>query len=134
MSDAEGDTKMVSSSEGSEDDLDAMFPDANEPPGIADTPELTHSHNVQQFSELSPPTSQDPTDSRNLETDLIDFANGGEGSSTSAMYGNDSAVDVSQKNLPIADREPGASWNNRKQQDEEERAKEHIVDKSFSLR
>ncbi|KAL8686736.1 MAG: hypothetical protein Q9218_006902 [Villophora microphyllina] len=132
---------MQSSSEGSEDDLDAMFPNANEVPELVPdssraSPQQSVSQNLQQFSELSPPASQDPGDSRTFGTDPMDYANGGEESSTSAFFAfeNNTVADTSHKNLPIAEREPGASWNNRKQQDEEERVKEHILDKNFSLR
>lgn len=125
---------MHSSSEASEEDLDAMFPDSNEPPELVHTPQTSHTQNLQQFSELSPPTSQDPGDSRMLGSDLAEYANGGEGSSASGMSGNDNIVDISHKNLSIADREPGASWNTRKQKEEEERIKEQVVDKSFNLR
>ncbi|KAI4255706.1 MAG: hypothetical protein LQ352_002423 [Teloschistes flavicans] len=136
--DPEGDARMQSSSEGSEDDLDAMFPDANAVPDLV--PDSGHPLqqsnplNLQQFSELSPPASQDPGDSRTLGSDPMDYANGGEESMTSAPFGPESPVEGPHQNLSIADREPGASWNNRKHQDEEERMKDLVLDRGFSMR
>ena len=124
---------MQSSSEGSEDDLDAMFPEANEPANSVQTPQFSNIQNLQQYSELSPPSSEDPRDSRSLGYEPMDQTNGAEGSSVKASFSGDGAVNVSQQQLSIADREPGASWNNRKQNDEENRVKEHLLDKGFSL-
>ncbi|KAL8863066.1 MAG: hypothetical protein Q9178_000439 [Gyalolechia marmorata] len=139
MSDPEGDVRMQSSSEASEDDLDAMFPKASEPSNTANlTPQNTNiTENMRQFSELSPPTSQDPTDPRGFGNDPMESAaNGGEASSSNirGFFENEVSPVASKKDLSVAEREPGASWNNRKHKDEEDRVKEQLLDKSFSLR
>ncbi|KAL8913183.1 MAG: hypothetical protein Q9171_001977 [Xanthocarpia ochracea] len=137
--DLEGDVRMQSSSEASEDDLDAMFPKANEP---SNTANLTHQNtsiteNMRQFSELSPPTSQDPTDPRSFVNDPMESAaNGGEASSSNSrgFFENEVSAVALKKDLSVAEREPGASWNNRKHKDEEDRVKDQLLDKNFSLR
>ncbi|KAL8712328.1 MAG: hypothetical protein Q9220_003479 [cf. Caloplaca sp. 1 TL-2023] len=136
MSDPEGDLQMRSSTEPSEDDLDAMFPDANEPPNNSvHTPEPSISKNLQQFSELSPPTSQDPVvDSRNFGSETMDVGGGSGSGDIEYGQGDSFGESAGSRALSIADREPGASWNNRKQRDEEERTREHVLDKGFSLR
>ncbi|KAL8666967.1 MAG: hypothetical protein Q9168_007363 [Polycauliona sp. 1 TL-2023] len=140
MSDPEGDVQMQSSSEGSEDDLDSMFPKANEP---SDTTTLTPQQNsnlygnMQQFSELSPPTSQDPTDPRNPSNDQTDSAaKSGEapGLNIGDLLQGGEFGSASKKDLSVAEREPGASWNNNKHRMEEERVKEQLLDRTFSLR
>ncbi|KAL8640724.1 MAG: hypothetical protein Q9228_002381 [Teloschistes exilis] len=136
--DAEGDARMHSSSEGSADDLDPMFPDANSVPDLVPSSgnalPPSNSQNLQQFSEISPPTSQDPGDSRTLGSDPMDYANGGEESMTSALFDSEGPADSSHPNLSVADCEPGASWHNAKHVDEEERMKEHVLDRKFSMR
>ncbi|KAL8721685.1 MAG: hypothetical protein Q9225_001685 [Loekoesia sp. 1 TL-2023] len=133
MSDLEGDSRMQSSSEGSEDDLDAMFPKANEPPDTAQPLPASNIQNLQQYSELSPPSSEDPTDSRTLGHEPMDQINGAEGLSAKDSFSGESALNAPQQQLSIADREPGASWNTRKQKDDEDRVKEHLLDKGFGL-
>ncbi|KAL8824822.1 MAG: hypothetical protein Q9170_008029 [Blastenia crenularia] len=130
MSDPEGDSRMQSSSEGSEDDLDAMFPRANEPPNTTHIPQSSHLHNLQQFSGLSPPSSE-AADSQNLGHEPMEQANSAEVPDTSDTFVGD--MNAPHQMLSIADREPGASWNTRKQKDEEDRVKEHLLDKGFSL-
>ncbi|KAL8847036.1 MAG: hypothetical protein Q9221_007896 [Calogaya cf. arnoldii] len=139
MSDPKEDVHMQSSSEGSEDDLDSMFPEANQPANTATlTPQNSNLYeNLQQFSDLSPPTSQDPTDSRNLGNDRTDSrANMGQLSSTNIndVLQTGEAVPMSTKDLSVAEKAPGASWNNGKHQAEEDRAREQLLDRSFSLR
>ncbi|KAL8787153.1 MAG: hypothetical protein Q9213_002369 [Squamulea squamosa] len=139
MSDPEGDVQMQSSSEASEDDLNAMFPEANEPSNTATfTPQHSSVYdNLRQFSELSPPTSQDPTDPRSLGNDPMESAaNGGEASSSNItdLLEDDGSMGASKRDLSVAEREPGASWNNRKHKEEEDRLKEQLLDKNFSLR
>ncbi|KAL9003206.1 MAG: hypothetical protein Q9188_003921 [Gyalolechia gomerana] len=133
MSDPEGDSRMQSSSEGSEDDLDAMFPKADEPSNTTQIPQSTNIQNLQQFSELSPPSSEGLTDSQILGQEPMEQTNGAEASSAKENFGGESSTSVPQQQLSIADREPGASWNTRKQRDEEDRVKEHLLDKGFSL-
>lgn len=130
---------MQSSSEGSEDDLDPMFPDENQPSNTANmTPQNSNLYeNMQQFSELSPPTSQDPTDPRNFRNDPMESAtNTGQASSSNIndLLQTGESGGVSTKDLSVADRAPGASWNNSKHKGEEDRAKEQLLDKNFSLR
>ncbi|KAL8736160.1 MAG: hypothetical protein Q9166_000315 [cf. Caloplaca sp. 2 TL-2023] len=140
MSDPEGDVRMQqpSSSEASEDDLNTLFPEANETSNTATlTPRNSNMENLRQFSELSPPTSQDPTDPRSFGNEPMDYGmNGGEGSSPNIMelLGGEASVGPSNRELSIGEREPGASWNNRKQKEEEERVGEQLLDKSFNLR
>lgn len=128
---------MHSSSEGSAEDIDTMFPDANDVPdlvsGSANVLPPSNSQNLQQFSELSPPTSQDPGDSRTLGSDPMDYANGGE-ELTPALFGSERPADSSHQDLSVADCEPGASWQNTKQQDDEDRMREHVLDRVFSMR
>lgn len=133
MIDPEGDSCMASPSEGSIEELDAMFPEDNEPSATVRTPQPANLQNLQQFSELSPPSSEGPTDSQTLIPDLMDQTNGAKDPGFQGIFGGGSAVDSTQKQLSIADREPGASWNTRKQQDEENRVKENLLDKGFSL-
>ncbi len=130
---------MQSSSEGSEDDLDPMFPDENQPSNTATlTPQTSDRYQViQSFSELSPPTSQDPTDPRSFGNDPMESAAKPDQASSSNL--NDllqtrESSSVSTKNLSIADKAPGASWDNCKHKGEEDRAKEQLLDKNFSLR
>ncbi|KAL9030312.1 MAG: hypothetical protein Q9196_001562 [Gyalolechia fulgens] len=133
MSDPEGDSRMQSSSEGSEDDLDAMFPKADEPSTNTQTHQSSNIQNLQHFSELSPPSSEGPADSQNLGQDPMDQTNGAETSSAKENFGGEGTTSVPQQHLSVADREPGASWNTRKQRDEEDRVKEQLLDKGFSL-
>ncbi|KAL9598218.1 MAG: hypothetical protein Q9219_004638 [cf. Caloplaca sp. 3 TL-2023] len=135
MSDPEGDSRMQSSSEASgEEDLEAMFPKADEPPNTLPTPQPTSLPNLQQFSELSPPSSNDPADSQTLHPEPMDQTNGVENSTSAPEgLGAASSADASQQQLSIAEREPGASWNTRKQMDEEDRTKALLLDKGFSL-
>lgn len=123
---------MQSSSEGSEDDLDAMFPEANEPSNTEHTPQASSLQNLQRFSELSPPASE-PNDSQILGHETTDQANGPESQALTETYGGGNSLDAPEQQLSIAEQEPGASWNNRKQQDEEARVKELLLDKGFSL-
>ncbi|KAI4240313.1 MAG: hypothetical protein L6R42_011546 [Xanthoria sp. 1 TBL-2021] len=134
MSDPEGDVRMQSSSEGSEDDLDPMFPNENQPSNTANlTPQNSNLYeNMQQFSELSPPTSQDPADPRSFRNDPME-TNTGQASSYDLLQTGESGS-VSTNDLSVADRAPGASWNNSKHKGEEDRAKEQLLDKNFSLR
>ncbi|KAI4221822.1 MAG: hypothetical protein LQ349_007757 [Xanthoria aureola] len=139
MSDPEGDVRMQSSSEGSEDDLDPMFPDENQPSNTATlTPQTSDRYQViQSFSELSPPTSQDPTDPLSFGNDPTESASKpGQASSSNLnnLLQTGESGSVSTKNLSIADKAPGASWDNCKHKGEEDRAKEQLLDKNFSLR
>lgn len=124
---------QLSSSEEPEEDLDAMFPTAT----TSLTPQNSNVENLRQFSELSPPSSQDPIDPRNSGNDPSDYgANGGEGSSSNIhdLMNSESPMDhPTNREKTIAEREPGASWNHRKQKDEEDRVKEQLLDKNFSL-
>ncbi|KAL8884778.1 MAG: hypothetical protein Q9192_006772, partial [Flavoplaca navasiana] len=137
--DPEGDVRMQSSSEGSEDDLNDMFPEANQPSNTATlTPQNSNMYqNMQQFSELSPPTSQDPIDPRNFGNDPIDSTTK-EGESSRANISDilqtRDVGSAPKKDLSVAEREPGASWNNGKHRAEEERVGEQLLDKNFSLR
>ncbi|KAL8933144.1 MAG: hypothetical protein Q9216_006504 [Gyalolechia sp. 2 TL-2023] len=133
MSDPEGDERMHSSSEGSEDDLDAMFPKSDEPSITTQVPQPTNIQNLQQFSALSPPSSEGPADSQILSQEPVDQTNGAEASSAKESFDGESSTGVPQQQLSIADREPGASWNSRKQREEEDRVKEHLLDRGFSL-
>ncbi|KAL8679282.1 MAG: hypothetical protein Q9186_004426 [Xanthomendoza sp. 1 TL-2023] len=142
MTDPEGDSRMQQSSS-EEDDLDAMFPEPYEPPNTASlTPQNSNLDNLRQFSELSPPNSQDPTDSRSWGNDLMEHAgphsglNGGEGSSSNIhdLINSEGSGPPPHRELSVAEREPGASWNNRKTKEEEDRVKELLLDKNFSLR
>ncbi|KAL8811877.1 MAG: hypothetical protein Q9223_007436 [Gallowayella weberi] len=142
MTDPEGDSRMQQSSS-EEDDLDAMFPEASEPPNTANLiPRNSNIENLRKFSELSPPNSQDPEDSRSWGNDLMEQAgahsasNGGEKSSSNIhdVINSEGLGPSPHKDLSIAEREPGASWNNRKTKDEEDRVKEQLLDKNFSLR
>ncbi|KAL8869273.1 MAG: hypothetical protein Q9174_004393 [Haloplaca sp. 1 TL-2023] len=135
MSDPEGDAKMDSSSdEDTQGEIDALFPDENEPPGLVHTPPTSNTLNERRFSEISPPMSQEPGDVQAMDNGIMDNGDVGEGPSSGGLYGQDNAPDVSQKNLTIAEREPGATWNTRKQRDDEERTREQVVDTAFHLR
>ncbi|KAL9576797.1 MAG: hypothetical protein Q9212_006810 [Teloschistes hypoglaucus] len=115
-----------------------MFPDANAVPdlvqGSANVLPPSNSQNLQQFSELSPPTSQDPADSRTLGSDPMDYANGAEQSITPALFASEGPANSSHPDLSVADCEPGASWQNLKQQDDEDRVREQVLDRAFSMR
>ena len=131
--------RMQSSSDGSEDDLNDMFPEANQPSNTATlTPQNSGLYqNVQQFSELSPPASQDPIDPRNFGTDTIDPTTKNGESSRSNINDSSQTRDsgsAPKKDLSVAEREPGASWNNGKHQAEEDRVRELLLDKNFNLR
>ncbi|KAI4137365.1 MAG: hypothetical protein L6R39_007325 [Caloplaca ligustica] len=130
--DPEGDSRMASSSEGSGDDLDAMFPEANEPSTTTQTFHAPNIQNLQQFPEPSPPFS-DPNDSQTLGAESMDQTNGPESQTLHEALGGGSSLDAHQQQLSIAEREPGASWNTRKQQDEEARVNEQLLDRGFSL-
>ncbi|KAL8753634.1 MAG: hypothetical protein Q9184_005364 [Pyrenodesmia sp. 2 TL-2023] len=126
---------MASSSEGSVDDIDAMFPEANEPLASVQTPQASNLQNQKQFSELSPPASEGPADSQLSGFDAMDQANAAD--LPSFQYDTAGAIYVDpqpQGQLSIADREPGSSWNTRKHQEEEARVRENILDKGFSLK
>ncbi|KAL9018303.1 MAG: hypothetical protein Q9185_004406 [Variospora sp. 1 TL-2023] len=133
QTDAEGDSRMHSSSEASSDDLNAMFPEANEPADAARTPPSSNIQNLQQFSELSPPASEGPADSQTSGRYFTDPTNGAGGSISAENLGGSGFMGGSQQQLSIAEREPGASWNTRKHQDEETRVKEQLLDRGFSL-
>lgn len=126
---------MQSSSEGSEDDLDSMFPKADDPSTTTQNPQTPHIQNLQQFSELSPPASEGPTDSQILSQEPVDQPN----ASAAALMQDiiDTETDTNappQQQLSIAEKEPGASWNTRKQKEDEDRVKENLLDKGFSLK
>lgn len=126
---------MQSSSEGSEDDLDAMFPKADDPSTTNQHPQTPHHiQNLQQFSELSPPASDGPADSQLLSQEPMDQMNGPEASTMKEIMETEYDPNApSPPQLSIAEKEPGASWNTRKQREEEDRVKEHLLDKGFSL-
>ncbi|KAL9007857.1 MAG: hypothetical protein Q9173_006959 [Seirophora scorigena] len=133
MSDAEGDSQMQSSSEASSEDLNAMFPEANESANAPQTPLSSNVQNLQQFSELSPPASEGPGDPQLPARDLGDPTNGAESAGLAENYGGGGLMAGPPQQLSIAEREPGASWNTRKHQDEEARVKELLLDSTFSL-
>ncbi|KAI4265888.1 MAG: hypothetical protein L6R35_007020 [Caloplaca aegaea] len=133
QTDAEGDSRMHSSSEASSDDLNAMFPEANEPADAARTPPSSNIQNLQRFSELSPPASEGPADYQTSGRYFTDPTNGADGSIPAENLGGGGFMGGSQQQLSIAEREPGASWNTRKHQDEETRVKEQLLDRGFSL-
>ncbi|KAI4169671.1 MAG: hypothetical protein LQ348_007237 [Seirophora lacunosa] len=122
---------MQSSSEASSEDLNAMFPEANESANAPQTPLSSNTANLQQFSELSPPASEGPGDPQLPARDLGDSTNGAE---HSVLAENFEAMAGPPQQLSIAEREPGASWNTRKHQDEEARVKELLLDSTFSLK
>lgn len=125
---------MASSSEGSVDDAESMFPEANEPSTAVQTPRASNLQNQQQFSELSPPASDGPTDPQLLGYDPMNQANTAEVPIFPDAFAGASYVDSQpQGQLSIADQEPGSSWNTRKHQDEEARVRENLLDKGFSL-
>lgn len=125
---------MASSSEGSVDDIDTMFPEANEPTTTVQTPQASNLQNQQQFSELSPPASEGPADSQLSGYDPMDHTNAADVPSFQYDFAGANSMDPqSQGQLSIADREPGSSWNTRKHQEEEARVRENILDKGFSL-
>ncbi|KAL8998018.1 MAG: hypothetical protein Q9169_002858 [Polycauliona sp. 2 TL-2023] len=149
---SEGDVRMQSSSsESSEDEMNNttnIFPGAEEPLQYSTFTmaplDSTQSENwlQQQRAELSPPTSQDPIlpdppDFRDAGIGTLDTSgNSGEASKLSIndiLQGGESGS-ASKKDLSVAEREPGASWNNPKHRMEEERVKEQLLDRNFSLR
>ncbi|KAL8896205.1 MAG: hypothetical protein Q9207_007822 [Kuettlingeria erythrocarpa] len=135
MSDAEGDSHMASSSEGSVDDADSMFPDANEPSTAVQTPQTSNLQYKQQFSELSPPASEGPTDPQLSGYDPMNQANNADVSSFPDAFAGITYVDSQAQGGPsLADQKPGSSWNSRKHQDEEALVREDLLDKSFSLK
>ena len=124
--------RAPSSSEPSDDEIDSMFPEANSAPSM-NFP--LDPGGYQQMSELSPPLSQDPFEPQGPADDAMDFTNNGglHSSNSKDDFGDDSQVEGSSRAISLAEREAGWAWNNRKARDDEERAKEQVLDKSFSL-
>lgn len=130
----------------SEDELDALFPSANDPPGGPN-------NGLIFTSELSPPASQDYSDQNGwngLHDEKVDL----EHSSNSPS--NDKSKEHADSNEPIPgaysfththvtdenptsedtkrEHEPGSAWNNTKTQEECQRIMEGVLDRKFNLR
>ena len=128
MTDADGDSQMRSSS--SEDEVDNMYPDADDPA----TP--PHDSNSSRFINpiLSPPHTQDPP--QRLETreeDPMEISQGQNIFVDQAVQ--DQIPTRSSGGQPsIEEQAPGAMWSNRKAREDTQRALEQVVDKGFNLR
>ncbi|MCJ1461528.1 hypothetical protein MMC07_000125 [Pseudocyphellaria aurata] len=133
------------SSSSDEDEVDALFPSANEPPDAQNQPRASNS-----ISELSPPASQDHPDDPEWTGDQADDmdvtdshgapgADGmqrhvnlaeliGSGSQTQPPLKDDYRTGVDAENAP------GYAWMNKKAREEQQRALEQVVDRGFNLR
>ncbi|PGH00478.1 hypothetical protein AJ80_09169 [Polytolypa hystricis UAMH7299] len=150
--DPEGDSEMLSSS-----------PDTSSELSNPQTPTTTfhahghgHGHNngpssssaaptFPASSELSPPGSQDATTTTTTNTNTMgaedgmtmDYTQttttGNEGFLTSGVLAAEGVGVGVGAALPIALAEPGASWNNKKAEEEYQRAMEYVVDLDFSI-
>ncbi|KAI9932967.1 hypothetical protein MW887_009219 [Aspergillus wentii] len=111
--DPDGDSQMASSPESQ-----SGFPQEDSPAGSRTPTATTASHNSRaQFaaaSELSPPGSQ---------TKQISGVSG-------AAMGMDKGIPISAESQQ---QQPGASWMNKRAEEEYQRAMEFVVDKDFSL-
>ncbi|EGE08636.1 hypothetical protein TMEN_4529 [Trichophyton mentagrophytes] len=91
-------------------------------------------NSISAMPELSPPGSHGPA---TREVAMTGFNENLKDSAplTSISEKNDEEADDSTSNLPAVLREePGASWMNKKAEEEAKRALEFVVDKDFSLR
>lgn len=142
--DADGDSQMRTSSS-DEDEVDTLFPTANDPTDPQDQPRASTF-----MSELSPPASQDPpndpgwTDYQPDDMDVTE-SHGGPGSDVfqkhvdpADVFGSSGQVQSSLKDdfeiRGDAEHAPGYAWTNKKAREEYQRALEQVVDRGFSLR
>ncbi|EDN03658.1 predicted protein [Histoplasma mississippiense (nom. inval.)] len=125
--DPEGDSEMLSTSESSQSS-EPQTPTGGQ---IADETSNFPS------SELSPPGSQDATGAEptkmeygDVQTDYAAVTASqhitGDGAGSGASWDNQSSA--------IARAEPGSSWNNKKAEEEYQRALEIVVDRDFGLK
>lgn len=142
--DPDGDSQMHSSPASSdEDDTEAMFPSANEPPSFTSYPIHTHpafddNPAFDLSSELSPPNSQDPQQDAGWDQsgNVMDLT----GSQDGPVENGNSAHASGEGNLKRAFvtsaeeiHKPGAAWDNKRARDEYGRAWQTVEDKEFSL-
>ncbi|OJD15581.1 hypothetical protein AJ78_04171 [Emergomyces pasteurianus Ep9510] len=124
--DLEGDSEMLSSSESSQ---------ISEPQTPTAGPAADETANFPS-SELSPPGSQDATGADTTKLEYGD-AQSEYAVLTSSHVGGDGARGTDFRDHPssgISRAEPGSSWNNKKAEEEYQRALEMVVDRDFSLK
>lgn len=142
--DVDGDSQMRSSSS-DEDEADALFPSANDPPDAQNQPRASAF-----MSELSPPASQDPPDDpewTGFQADDMDVTDshgvsGGDGLqrhvNPAEVFGSSGQIESSLKDdyeiRGDAENAPGYAWTNKKAREEHQRALEQVVDRGFNLR
>ncbi|OAX79733.1 hypothetical protein ACJ72_05944 [Emergomyces africanus] len=124
--DLDGDSEMLSSSESSQNS-EPQTPTANR--AAVETANFPS-------SELSPPGSQDATGADTTKMEYGDTQTE-YAVSTSSHVGSDGASGSDgrdQASSAISRAEPGSSWNNKKAEEEYQRALEIVVDRDFSLK
>ncbi|ODH42113.1 hypothetical protein ACO22_01266 [Paracoccidioides brasiliensis] len=130
--DQDGDSEMLSSSESSQ----------SSPQTPTAFPTLGHSANF-PGSELSPPGSQDAIGAESSKMAYDDSHLKYVAGASSQQPGGDSSGGVGgvggdekweDQSAAISQTEPGASWNNKKAEEEYQRAMELVVDQDFSLK
>lgn len=142
--DVDGDSQMRSSSS-DEDEADALFPSANDPPDAQNQPRASVS-----MSELSPPASQDLPDDpewTSFPADDMDVTDNHRAPGGGGLQKHVNPAEVfessGQVQSPLkddyeirgdAENAPGFAWMNKKAREEYQRALEQVVDKGFNLR
>ena len=125
--DPDGDAPMRSSSS-SDNESEAMFPSANDPPASQNDAALAQ---LRQAG-LSPPSSQDPPHLNGTSVDMMevieseDFPNG---EASNVQSGARRVHGEGQE----ADKEPGYAWSNPRAREEYARAMDSMLDKDFSI-
>jgi hypothetical protein len=114
----DGDSEMRSSPEESETDPFPSTNAANNHDPVTPTDNTLSPIDKLKMAELSPPTSQDPPGLDGLAEPQLPFT----------LSGLD---DIKPKEMKMD--EPGASWKNKKAQEDFQRAWSDVVDKDFSL-
>lgn len=126
-----------SDDEGSE----ALFPSANDPlrAQIAQAA-LAHDPINRGIPELSPPTSQDPSNpiasgsQDNLIGEMMDYTPTSPSHDAVVESGSRQMARASPGRGSEAEHEPGSTWNNKKAKDEYHKAAEVVWDQDFNLR
>ncbi|PWY80579.1 hypothetical protein BO70DRAFT_396874 [Aspergillus heteromorphus CBS 117.55] len=116
--DPDGDSQMASSPESSQALSEDSHPGTRTP-----TNKLSSVRPPFGGSELSPPGSQTQTQTSTL---------GGQGSFGPGAF-TDSPLAQQQQQQPLDQQAPGASWMNKRAEEEYQRAMEYVVDQDFNL-
>ena len=125
--DPDGDAQMRSSSS-SDNESEAMFPSANDPPASQNDTTLAQSRQAG----LSPPSSQDPPHLNGTSMDMMEVIESEDlpsGEASNVQSAATRAHDEGQE----AEKEPGYAWSNPRAREEFARAMDSMLDKDFSI-